>query len=523
MSSRSVTFFRSLPSLIETNPKKVFWYFVGLHFFSWTIFSTISSPNAPLDVIEGYAWGREWLWGTYKHPPMQAWVLEILGRLTFKASWSHFLASQVCITAAFWAVWQTGRRILDDTQALIGVLLLEGAIYYNFTSTEFNPNVLQIAFWALAVWSFYRGVKDNRTFDWVLLGLWSAGGMYSKYSTILLIGTFAVLTITRPEARRRLKSHGPYLAFGVGVILFLPHLVWLWNNNFLPFEYMMDRMTDEGPATKFVTPPEFFPTFLLSPIVFVVAQLLALLPATILLLDLDGAKEKQKPSKSCKFAQPFLAAVTFAPMIITLLASAIFHFKVHDMWGAPFFNFAGLWAVTKFYPRGAVAGMRFVAVWSLLFLAGLLSSAGTNLLSPYIANKNARIHFPGKSLAKIITHNWHEKYNVPLSYVIGNTWEAGNVAFYSKDRPHLFINANTTISTWINTDDLRQKGGVIIWCQRPRAYCTKEIPDDIAKLFPEAITQNAIEMPYQTEANVPLLVMGWAIIPPKMSAMTDLP
>ena len=168
--------YNNQPNFATASPSQLFWWFAGCHLIIWTVIPTIICRNAPLDVIEGYVWGHEWLMGTYKHPPMQAWILETLALLTGRASWAHFFASQVAIIATFWAVWQTGRKITGEISALVAVMLLEGIAYYNFTSPEFNPNVLQLPFWALACWSFHRAVRDDNLADWLLCsGLWAGG------------------------------------------------------------------------------------------------------------------------------------------------------------------------------------------------------------------------------------------------------------------------------------------------------------------------------------------------------------
>jgi 4-amino-4-deoxy-L-arabinose transferase-like glycosyltransferase len=514
--STLVSTLRTIPVQATVKPERVFWIFIVLHLVLWTTLPAITSPNAPLDVIEGYAWGREWLWGTYKHPPMQAWILEILATVTDRASWAHFLGSQLAVIIAFWAVWDTGRKIMGETQALIGTMLLEGIIYYNFTSTEFNPNVLQLTFWALTAWSFYRAVKNNHVLDWFLLGIWGAAGLYTKYSTALLLGVFVVMIATRPEARRCLKKPGPYIAALTTILLFLPHMYWLQQHDYLPFTYLHDRLQSSGPATKFVTPPDFFPTFLMSPIVFVIAQILALLPATLLFLFLKKQGQNAPKQKIISnFDRAFLAAVTFVPMTLTLLLSMCFGFKIHDMWGAPFFNFAGLWAISKFYPEGARMNLRFFSAWVIIFFAGVFGFAGTNYLTPYINLKPLRIHFAGRAVAETVDRAWHEHYNEPLKYVIGNTWGAGNVAYYAHERPHLYINGDPGISTWIDPEDVKKHGGVIVWCMD---YCIghgEATPEYIHTSFPQAQIQEPLKVLRKTDAEIPPVVIGWAIVPPQ--------
>ena len=515
---------RSLTAGVTKSPERAFWWFIGLHLFLWTIIPTITCGNAPLDVIEGYAWGHEWVMGTYKHPPLQAWILESLAVATGRAPWAHFLASQIAVVTAFWAVWQTGRRMMGETQALIGVLLLEGVIYYNVTSTEFNPNVLQLTFWALAGWSFHRAVTENKLLDWALLGLWAAGGLYTKYSSILLLAVFAALAVSRPEARRCLKKPGPYLALLITVVLMLPHLAWLRDNHFLPFTYAKDRLEEAGPATHYLKPPSAFPSFLLSPIVFIVGQLLALLPAAFLMLVLESGDKNRESASVSKFDRAFLAASTFAPIGITLIIAIVCGYKIHDMWGAPFFNFAGLWAIAAFYPAGVRLRPRFAAAWMLIFATGLFCTIIHNSLSPYIMARATRVTFPGAPLALQVSEDWHKAYNCPLDYVVGDTWPGGNVAYYAPDRPHLFINANAAISPWIDMDDLKKKGGVVVWCE---AHCSRDPeghsfdraqPAWLNGSFPKAEIQKSLELPRLTGADLFPVTIGWAIIPPQTQA-----
>jgi len=502
---------RSFLALVATRPAQLFWALAVLHLAIWTIVPALTCPNAPLDVIEGYAWGREWLLGTYKHPPMQSWWLQILALATDRAPWVHFLASQIAIITAFWAVWQTGRLMLSETAALVGVMLLEGILYYNFTSIEFNPNVLQLPFWALAGLFFYRGVRKNKIQDWFLLGVWSAGGLYTKYSTMLLLLGFIALMITEPTARKRLKSVGPYLALVTTVLLFLPHIFWLVNHDFLPFTYMLHRMQPDVQLRS-------IPSYIISPVLLISGQLLALIPVVLLFLVFYGRSAKSDEKRLDHFDRAFLNTATFGPLIVTFILSVIFAFRIRDMWGTPFWNFIGLWAVARFRPSfSAEALTRFVYAWTVIFVAAILLFAGSNILYPYIEQKTARIHFPGKSLATYVTDVWHDKYHAPLRFVVGDTWPAGNVAYYAAERPHVFIFGDKTISPWIKSGDFEKYGGVVVWCVRHcigQQEAAEDMPAYLNERFPQAEMQPPFTLARMTEADIPPVKMGWAIIPP---------
>jgi hypothetical protein len=495
---------------------QIFWGFLCIHVFLWTAIPTLVCPNVPLDVIEGYAWGREWLIGTYKHPPMQAWWLEILAQITGRAMWAHFFASQLAIGIAFWGVWETGKRILEPLPALLAVMLLEGIVYYNFTSIEFNPNILQLPFWALIGLFYYRGIKDNTIADWMLLGVFSAGGVYTKYSTVLLLVVLAILTILRPEGRRRLKSVGPYLAVLTAFVLFLPHLQWLFNNDFLPYTYAETRM-------RHPTPPGIIRSAIIIPAAFLISQLLAMLPAILVLIAFSGGRTQITKNDIRGFDRAFLTAMTFGPCVLVFLMALVLGYKVHDMWGTPFWNFIGLWTLAYFQPAMTTQTVwRFMASLTVVFCATLMIYGGSVVVYPYATDKVLRVHFPGKDLAREITVGWKNATPMPLRYVIGDTWPAGNVAYFSKDQPHVFISRDFSISPWVTPEDIKRDGAVFVWCIQ---YCSngnyvnnwKDIQGmpEFMQQHPNAKIQESLTLKKKTEAKVPSAVIGWAILPPE--------
>ncbi len=494
----------------------MFWIFVLTHLLLWTIACAVTSPNPPLDVIEGYVWGREWLIGTYKHPPMQAWWLQSLAWLTGRAEWAHFFASQLAIVIAFWAVWKTGLRILGEILALLGVLLLEGIVYYNFCSPEFNPDVLQLPFWGLIGLFYYRAIKDNRLYDWLLLGFWGAGGLYTKYSTALLLASLLILTLVRPEGRRRLRSFGPYLCVAVLFVLFLPHLMWLFDNQFLPYAYAESRM-------RHPTPPGIIRSAVIIPAVFIGSQFIAVAPALLVLVAFAGRKMAAPKNDLRGFDRMFLASVTFGPCVLVLLMAMIFGYNLHDMWGTPFWNFFGLWAMTYFQPAPTPESVgRFMIAIVIIFVMALVIYIGSNTIYPYASGKVQRVHFPGETLSEKTLAGWHGVTDKPLEYVVGDTWPAGNIAYYAPDWPHVFINSDPSINTWINPEDVKKKGAILVWCIshcNTSGFANPSIQGtpDYIKEYPGAKIQKPLEIPRQTGAKVPPAKLGWAIVPPAKS------
>jgi 4-amino-4-deoxy-L-arabinose transferase-like glycosyltransferase len=147
-----------LSSWRSISPTAAFWTFLVAHVASWTITPILCCPNAPLDLIEMVFWGREWQWGYPKHPPLVSWLAAAIVACTGANTWGLFLASQVAIGVAFWCAWRLGREITSPRTALLGVVILEGCLFFNVNGVALNNNVGLYPFWALSALCFYWAI-----------------------------------------------------------------------------------------------------------------------------------------------------------------------------------------------------------------------------------------------------------------------------------------------------------------------------------------------------------------------------
>ena len=107
-----------------------FLIFLFFHLTIWTLIPTISNVNLPLDTIEALAWGSNLEWGFNKHPPLSAFVLEIIFNIFGRQDWAYYLLSQIFIVATFIIIYIFSIDFFKDKSfALISVLLLEGIFF----------------------------------------------------------------------------------------------------------------------------------------------------------------------------------------------------------------------------------------------------------------------------------------------------------------------------------------------------------------------------------------------------------
>mgnify|MGYP001300838686 FL=1 len=214
---------------------KLFYIFLSVHLVLWTVVPTLVNQNLPLDTIEALAWGSNLDWGFNKHPPASAFFTEVFYQIFGPKDWAYYLLSQIFVIISFYFVFRLSNEIFNDLNlSFISVVLLEGIYFYNFTTPEFNVNVSQLPFWSLTVYFAWKilNKKEPQVFDLILIGFFGAIGFLSKYLFLYLLISIDLLFFYLIFVMKEREFKFNYLiSFEVFLLLLIPHLVWLTNNN----------------------------------------------------------------------------------------------------------------------------------------------------------------------------------------------------------------------------------------------------------------------------------------------------
>ncbi|MDH5594402.1 MAG: glycosyltransferase family 39 protein [Gammaproteobacteria bacterium] len=488
--------FNALCQTLNSDPQKLFWRFIILHLIVWTLLPVLFHPNMPIDASETITWGHEWQLGYERHPPLSAWLAEIAVTLSGNQLWSYFLLSQLCIVAGFWAVWKLAHEWLNEARSLIAVVLLEGVYYYNFTSPEFNPNVLLLGLWPLTVLVFRYSLVRGDIKYWLACGLFAGLSVLAKYHTaFLFLSMFAVLLSTHAY-RKTFRQPGLYLAIVLGIFIISPHLYWVTQNDFTTITYGLDRSTAEKADVA----------NLYYPIKFAGSQLLAILFCLIAFIALKaGQPAFPRAGKS----DPFPWIIGLGPFVIMLLLSAIFGMRLKSMWGTPAWFLAGVLLMIYFRPDIGIKNFKRFLITLLIVSAFIVSAYITQLT----IKLRERAHFPGNEIGTFFTNEWHKRFNAPLEYVVARLSLGGNVAFYSKDRPSVYVQMEDKRSGWIDKQDFLTKGAVLVW---DVSIDGESLPVDWLNRYPNIEIQTPVTFKWRrfNEKNPPVK-LGWAFIEPQ--------
>ena len=418
----------------------IFNLFLLTHLLIWTLIPFFSNKNLPLDVVEALAWATNLDWGYDKHPPLSAFFPEIFYKLFSNQDWAYYLLSQIFIIFSFVAIFKLAKEFLkNETYALISVFLLEGIYFYNFTSPEFNVNICQIPFWSLTVYYSWQSFKNNKTHNWVLLGLFAGLGVLSKYLFIYLLIGIKLFFIYHLKKNKQFNFK--YL---IPIIVFLlvlsPHLKWLVDNDYRTIAYGLERTSLETST---------FINHFIYPIKFILKQAGVILPFFILLsliLKNFKFKLKQHDEKSI-----FLIFITFAPILLMFITSLVFGANIRTMWMTPFYLFFGLFFIYHFK---ANINLNFLKRFIFCFLFIFILSPVTYLYIS-LSKDNKRTDYPGKEIAYLVQNRWDKNFVNTIAIVVGDEWVAGNLSYHLKSRPRWFSNLEPKLK------NLELNGGVI--------------------------------------------------------------
>lgn len=488
--------------------------FVGILTLIWALVPSLLFSNPPLDVVEGFAWGREMALGYTKHPPMQAWLLELSFRVTGGHVFGAYILSQLSIAATYGFIWALARRLgYSQRQAFWSLLLSSLVFYFTFPTPEFNPNVLQMPVWAGMIYLFHKALRGGKITDWILLGVLAAFGLYTKYFVALLIGAIGLYVLAVPGARRHLATFGPWLTIIVATALFAPHVAWIVETDFLTFRYAAARSVEAGSWVSHVLNPL---NFLAGQVANHAALLLAVIAGfSIARPRFAFSNFRKKLPRFTDSDTLFLFWFALLPLAVLLLASAVTGNEFKQMWGMPMFPLSGLLAVHLLnIPHGSWAHpKRAFAIALVAHSVAIGALIGQATLEPYLKHKPTRLHFPGQEIAETLTADWYRQTGKPLTTVAGDMWSAAQLTLFSPDRPSMLLDLNYDISPWIDRKVAEEGGILIVWQSRNAAAA---MPEAYRQRYPNSEIAGTRAFRYQTGADVPPVHFSWAIVPPAL-------
>lgn len=206
--------------------------FHPLFYLLWLLIAGIQASQTELLDDEAYYWvfSQHLDWGYFDHPPMTALLIRA-GYWIFPNELGVRLLSILLSTATLWLLKKMTLR--NDPRLFYSIAL--SMIALQIGGILAVPDIPLMFFTALGFYRYDLFLKKETWQKAILLGLVIACLLYSKYHGVLIL---LFIVLSNPKL---LQKPLIYLAGTLALLLFLPHLWWQYQHDWVSFRYHLQE------------------------------------------------------------------------------------------------------------------------------------------------------------------------------------------------------------------------------------------------------------------------------------------
>jgi len=191
------------------------------------------------DETNYWQWSRYLDLGYQDHPPMIAWTIWLSTHLFGQNELAVRLPTNVGVTVAFCYMAFLAARMFSWQTAFQVVLLTQGILLFNGAALIATPDGMLLPCWAGACFHAARALKEKSNGQWLVTGIWFGLGLLSKYTMLLFLPSLLLCILFIREYRLRLFHFAPWAGLLLGMVLFIPVLIWNSRNEWATFRHVL--------------------------------------------------------------------------------------------------------------------------------------------------------------------------------------------------------------------------------------------------------------------------------------------
>ncbi len=440
--------------------KKTFPLWLSVAFLGvWILFSTAFNSAQFGDNFEQFNWAHSAQWGYWKHPPVSTWLLVGWQALFGFHSSNAYVLSFICLSLTLYFVWRIAQDLLPPGWAGLCVLLLSSHQMWTWRAQLYNHNVVLVMMVSACACLTVHLLRSPqaRLWQWACLGLVAGLAVLTKYQAVVALAGLLLLMVLHALKHPRKLWLGLALAFVVFGLVLLPHVIWVYQTDFLIFKYATHSISG-GP----------WQDRLMNLLSFSVQQLKYV---ALMLISLPVMKAfkvwRRQPSSltpdvetsmdhSAIAHQHWLWGLLFLPVGVLVLLNQGWGVRLQNHWGMQLLLFLPLvlvWGVAQ--KAVQLDTRRMVGVYVCLQVLSL--SLFVTTLHPA---KPGDVDYPAPAIAATVMKTWREQTPCPLRSIAGPPFEAGMVSVYSGEYPMVIDGGDLLKSPWVSVEMLEKSGYV---------------------------------------------------------------
>jgi len=180
------------------------------------------------DEVNYWQWGRHLDWGYHDQAPLIGWAIRASTSLFGNTEFGVRFPSVIAMAIASMYMVAIAHRWYGAEAALGTALLTQAIFEFNLGGLLATPDGLQAAAWAGATYHVARGYEDNGIAQWLAAGACFGFGLLAKFTMVIFLPGAYLYGLLVIRHRSRLAGIKPYAGVALGLVMFLP--VVLWNH-----------------------------------------------------------------------------------------------------------------------------------------------------------------------------------------------------------------------------------------------------------------------------------------------------
>jgi len=400
----------------------------------WTAYGVITKGPAGFhpDMTEIIAWSRDLDFGYPKHPPLAAWLVRGWFEIFPVANWSYYLLAMLMPAITLWVIWLMSAAYLPLDKRVAGLAIMTLVPFFSFHALKFNVNTVLMPLWALTTFFFLRAYETRRPRVAAFAGIFAAAAMLGKYWSIFLIAGLALAALADRRRNAYFRSAAPWFIVMVGAALLAPHVIWLFEHDFMPFKYASAAHMDRPAGSIFVAAlgylaGSFGYVALPAIIVFVVAR-----------ANLATLREIAWPRDRDDDRRRLVALAFWAPLLLPVAGALLAGVEITSLWSMSAWTLLPIMLLSPKEVTWRAVDSERIAIFAGVLPVILLIAA------PFIAEQSRPKGPPSAAaqaplLAREVERLWHQIVPYPLRYVGGDGDIVLPVTAYAVDQPRALV------------------------------------------------------------------------------------
>lgn len=488
---------------LKNSPSLVFWI-LGGYFLTQLCVRLLIPHSLELDESAQVFYAQWPAFGYDTQPPFYNWVQTAL----FQALGTHLFAlaflKNVILFLTYLFLGLAAMRMVRSKElavvAVLGLLTFPQLVFES--QRDLTHSVAAVFASALFIYALIRTLDTPSWYSYALLGFATGIGLISKYNFALLPAAAFLAVVIDPEFRKRLFDLRILVAAIVGLLVILPHALWLLDHLDLATQGTINKLEGQDVTSKWAQVA--LGTISLAGALIGFAGLTFL---TFLLLYPRSLSQTIRRNNRWSLLLGRIMLCALALLLVLILVSDSTNIK--DRWLSPIFLILPLYLATKLDQLDIEIEPYLSRMWSLA--------------------KVILICMPLVMLVRIPAHGWFGDYTKlntdygaalseilqrveeqPMTILASDVHLAGNLRILRPDLPVLIAGYSQLIGdTRISTSTPL----LVVW----RVGKTEDMPGSLGKWIerigvPRPYTSGKVSVPYNFGRPGDASTFGYALV-----------